>query len=81
MSFAVTASHRPMLKIVERTQVVQSGIAVQRVRHDERGNAFWSEAVSLEDTGELKLESEPAAQAPDDGDPYNRGAGRAPKPR
>ncbi|HEY7929415.1 MAG TPA: hypothetical protein VID71_05350 [Steroidobacteraceae bacterium] len=76
----MTAIRRPFLKIVEPSSGTPAEPSARRVQHDARGNAIWSAPVSLEDTGDLVLETDPRSQPAKDGDPYNR-TGRTRPPR
>jgi hypothetical protein len=71
----MTASRRPLLKIVDRSTnpPPEGQTTLRHVQHDARGNAVWSVPVNLEDTGDLVLEPEALPQPRSDGDPYNRG--------
>ncbi|HTT05180.1 MAG TPA: hypothetical protein VMF64_07820 [Steroidobacteraceae bacterium] len=71
----MTAIRRPVLKIVEPSSSTPTELGARRVQHDARGNAIWSEPISLEDTGDLVLQTDAHSQPPgeSEGDPYNRG--------
>ena len=70
----MTAIRRPVLKIVDRSAAATPEAQARRVQHDARGNAVWSVPISLEDTGDLVLETDPRTPPTSDGDPYNRGS-------
>lgn len=72
----MTASRRPVLKIIDRSTSLPSEAISRRVEHDARGNAVWSAPINLEDTGDLVLAADPLTPPASDGDPYNRTPGR-----